>query len=540
VFVVPDSTPPFAPLMPETWLMKTLFDSVARTKLLLVFLLVGITLAAYEPVRKYEFVDYDDDRYVTANPRTQQGLNWENVSWALTTIEVANWHPLVWLSHMADCQLYGLNPSGHHLTNLLLHLANAILLFHVLQQMTGALWRSWLVAALFATHPLNIESVAWIAERKNVLSTLFWLLTMWAYLLYARRPEWKRYLLVSGAFVLGLMSKPMLVTLPCVLLLLDYWPLGRLRGAVELRSPGFRRTVLRLALEKLPLFLLAAASSAITIKAQRMDGALDAKALSFGARLSNALASYVGYIYQMIWPERLAVLYPHPGESIPGWRVAASALALVCVTAAVIRGSRKSPYLMVGWLWYLGTLVPVIGLVQVGQQAMADRYAYVPLIGLFIIIVWGVDEVTRRLPSRSYWLAGVAAALLIALMMVTRWQLRHWQNSITLFERALEVTNNNEIAHNNLGAVLVRKGQLDEGLAHLREAVRLDPAYETARTNIAVTLHQKGNIEASDESRWQEAVQLYRQALELKPDFAEAQQSLDALLEKINQQKISR
>jgi hypothetical protein len=280
--------------MPETLSMKTLFDSVGKTRLLLACLLAGVTLAAYVPVRKYEFVDYDDDRYVTANPRIQQGLSWKNTAWALTATEVANWHPLTWLSHMADCQLYGLNPTGHHLTNLLLHLANVLLLFLVLQQMTGAVWRSWLVAALFAAHPLNIESVAWIAERKNVLSTLFWLLTMWAYLLYARRPGWLRYLLVAGLFVLGLMSKPMLVTLPCVLLLLDYWPLGRLRGRGELSSPDFRRTVFRLALEKAPLFLLAAASSAITIKAQRMDGALNAKTLRLGARLSNALVSYVG------------------------------------------------------------------------------------------------------------------------------------------------------------------------------------------------------------------------------------------------------
>jgi tetratricopeptide (TPR) repeat protein len=538
--------------------LTTTSDYLDRTKLLLLAgLLVAMTVAAYEPVRRYEFVDYDDDRYVTNNPRTQQGLSWENAAWALTATEVANWHPLTWLSHMADCQLYGLNPSGHHLTNLLLHLGCVVLLFLVLQQMTGAVWRSWLVAALFATHPLNIESAAWIAERKNVLSTLFWLLTMWAYLLYTRRPEWKRYLLVVVSFVLGLMSKPMLVTLPCVLLLLDYWPLGRLQRAkgedrfrhqsldekdqepwqVELRSPDFRRALFRLALEKLPLFLLAAASSAITIKAQRMDGALDATVLPLGARLANALVSYVGYIYSMVWPDRLAVLYPHPGESIPVWRVVAAALALVCVTALAIRWSRKFPYLVVGWLWYLGTLVPVIGLVQVGQQAMADRYAYIPLIGLFIIIAWGVDSLTRRLPSRSYWLAGVAAALLIALTMATRWQLTHWQNSITLFERALEVTDNNEIAHNNLGVVLVRKGRLDEGLAHLYEAVRINPDYGTARTNIAITLYQKGNIEAVDESRWPEAVNLYRQALELKPDYAEARQSLDALLEKIEKRR---
>lgn len=543
--------------MHEAPSMKTLFGSTGKTRLLLVCLLIVVTLAAYEPVRKYEFVDYDDDRYVTANPRIQEGLSWKNAAWALTATEVANWHPLTWLSHMADCQLYGLNPAGHHLTNLLLHLANVLLLFHALRRMTGAVRRSWLVAALFAAHPLNIESVAWIAERKNVLSTLFWLLTMWAYMLYARRPGWRRYLLVVGLFVLGLMSKPMLVTLPCVLLLLDYWPLGRLRGRSEdpsdqqspderterpwrarLSSPHFRHTVFRLVLEKAPLFLLAAASSAITIKAQQMDGALDAKHLPLGARLANALVSYVGYIYKMIWPEQLAVLYPHPGDSIPGWRVIAAATALVCVTALAIRASRKFPYLPVGWLWYLGTLVPVIGLIQVGQQAMADRYAYIPLIGLFIIIAWGVADLTRRLPFGSCRLAGTttttaAAALLIVLTMATRWQLRHWQNSITLFERALEVTSDNEIAHNNLGAVLVRKGRLDEGLAHLREAVRLYPAYETARANIAITLTQKANIEAGDESRWQEAVELYRQALALNPDLAEARQGLDSMLEKM-------
>ncbi|MGB7921656.1 MAG: tetratricopeptide repeat protein [Pyrinomonadaceae bacterium] len=503
--------------------MKTLFDSVDKSRLLLASLLVVVTLAAYEPVRSYEFVDYDDDRYVTTNARIQQGLSWNNAAWALTATEVANWHPLTWLSHMMDCQLYGLNPAGHHLTNLLLHLANVIILFLLLQRMTGATWRSWLVAALFAAHPLNIESVAWIAERKNVLSTLFWLLTMWAYMLYARRPGWKPYLLVLGMFVMGLMSKPMLVTLPCVLLLLDYWPLERLT----------RHTVVRLLLEKAPLFLLAAASSAITIKAQRMDGALGARTLSLSARLSNALVSYVGYIVKMFWPDRLAVLYPHPGESIPGWRVMGAALALVCVTVLVLRVGRKFPYLPVGWLWYLGTLVPVIGLVQVGQQAMADRYAYVPLIGLFIIIAWGVEDLSRRLPSRRYWLAGAAVALLIALTFATRWQLRYWQNSITLFERALDVTANNEIAHNNLGAVLVRKGRLDEGLAHFYEAVRLYPEYGTARDNIAITLSQKADIIARDESRWQEAVEMYRQALEWNADRAEARRSLEALLEKI-------
>lgn len=528
------------------------------TKLLIGLLLVAVTLAAYQAVRKYEFVDYDDDRYITANPRIQQGLTLNNVVWSLTAMEVANWHPVTWLSHMADCQLYGLNPAGHHLTNLLLHLVNVLLLFHLLQLMTRAVWPSAMVAALFAVHPLNVESVAWVAERKNLLSTLFWLLTMWAYVRYARRPGWKRYLLVVLMFVLGLMSKPMLVTLPCVLLLLDYWPLGRLNGRAdvgttahhsldqaeqhtsqaELKSTGLRpRAALRLLLEKAPLFLLSAASSVITVKAQRMDGALTAKVLPPGARLSNALVSYLSYIYKMVWPTRLAVLYPHPGEMLPLWHAIIAALILTCITVLFVRGRKKYPYLLVGWLWYLGTLVPVIGIVQVGGQAMADRYAYVPLIGLFIIIAWGTRDLTRALAYRSYWLPVAAAIVLIALTMTTWRQLSYWQNSIILFEHTLNVTDNNAITQNNLGAVLVRKGRLDEGLAHLNEAVKLIPDYETANTNIAVTLYLQANIAMQDESRTQEAIALYRRALELKPDFTEAQQNLDLLLAKIEKKE---
>ena len=538
--------------------MTTLFNSVKRTKLLIVFLLTGLTLIAYEPVRKYEFVDYDDDRYVTANPRIQQGLSWNNAAWAFQSTEVANWHPLTWLSHMADFELYGLNPSGHHLTNLLFHLINVVLLFLVLQEMTGAVWRSALAAALFAVHPLNVESVAWIAERKNVLSTLFWLLTVWAYAFYARQPGWKRYLLVAALFIPGLMSKPMLVTLPCVLLLLDYWPLGRFvrrtgesrfdhqspdetdqrSPRVDLRSPDLRRTLFRLVLEKVPLFLLAAASSVITIKAQQIDGALNAKMLPLGARLANALVSYASYIYKMIYPVRLAVLYPHPGESLSASQVIMAALVLASITVMVVWGNKKFPYLTVGWLWYLGTLVPVIGLVQVGSQAMADRYAYVPLIGLFIIIAWGLANLTRSLPFRNYWLPIFCGALLITLTVATRHQLSYWQNSIALFARAVEVTDNNDIAHNNLGAVLVRKGRLDEGLEHLYAAVKLNPAYTTAYINIAVTLYQQASALAQDdESRWPEAVALYQRALELKPDFTEARQGLDSLLEKIEKKK---
>ena len=524
-----------------------------RTKLLICFALLVLTLAAYQSVRRHEFVAYDDDRYITANARIQQGLTWNNVAWSLTTLEVANWHPLTWLSHMADCQLYGLNPSGHHLTNLLFHLINVVLLFYVLQLMTRAVWPSAVVAALLSVHPLNVESVAWVSERKNLLSTLFWLLTMWAYFRYVRRPGVRRYLLVLAAFILGLMSKPMLVTLPCVLLLLDYWPLERLSegggeaangrqalnqedeqtSQTDPRSKGLnRRVVFRLMLEKAPLFLMAVASSIITIKAQRMDGALNVRALSLGARLANALVSYVAYIHKMVWPARLAVLYPHPGATLPLWSVIVAALVLASITILVILGRKKYPYLVVGWLWYLGTLVPVIGIVQVGSQAMADRYAYVPLIGLFIIIAWGARDLARALHLRSYWLAAAAITILIALTLTTWRQLSYWQNSITLFEQALRVTDNNDIAQNNLGAVLVRKGRLDEGLAHLYEAVRLNPNYGTAYDNIAVTLYQQGSQIMQDENRTREAIDLFRRALELKPNFTEAQQNLDRLLEK--------
>lgn len=546
--------------------MTTLFNSVSQTKLLIVLLLVAATLVAYEPVRKYEFSDYDDDRYITNNPRIQQGLSRDNIVWALTATEVANWHPLTWLSHMTDCQLYGLNAPGHHLTSLIFHLINVILLFFVLHEMTGAVWRSALCAALFALHPLNVESVAWIAERKNVLSTMFWLLVMWAYVSYAREPGWKRYLLVILLFIMGLMSKPMLVTLPCVLLLLDYWPLGRLErwrngsqlndqscsteqdfDQGELRSrtsksnsliPG--QTLFHLMLEKVPLFLLAAASSAITIKAQRLDGALNPVVLSFSTRAANALVAYASYIYKMIWPTRLAVFYPHPGASLPRWQVILSALALASISALVWRGRERFRYLPVGWLWYLGTLVPVIGLVQVGNQAMADRYAYVPLIGLFIIIAWGLADLTRHLSFRKQLLVGVAASvMLIALLIATRRQVSYWQNGITLFARALAVTDNNAIAHNNLGAVLVREGRLAEGLEHLYAAVTINPQYDTAYTNIAVTLYRQGAI-MQEQNRRQEAINLYRQALELKPDFAEAREKLDLLAEQEEQIETSR
>ncbi|NIQ87873.1 MAG: hypothetical protein GWN93_01765, partial [Deltaproteobacteria bacterium] len=403
-----------------------------------------------------------------------KGLTRESFIWAFTTTDEANWHPLTWLSHMVDCQLYGLNPAGHHLTNVLLHSASTVLLFLILLGMTGSRWRSALVAALFALHPLHVESVAWVAERKDVLSTLFWMLTLWAYLAYTKRPERKRYLLIIVAFTLGLMAKPMLVTLPFVLLLLDYWPLKRIelgQSASGLPAANQPSTIaekpgaqaFRLLLEKTPLFVLTAASSVVTFVVQKSEGAVGAlEVYPLKIRVANALVSYVSYIIKMIWPQNLAVFYPHPGQSLPMWQAVAAGILLVLISIAVIRAGRRQPYLPVGWLWYLGTLVPVIGLVQVGAQAMADRYTYVPLIGLFIMAAWGVPELMKKWHHRRVALVVSAALVLFALMTCARLQLRHWKNSIALLSHAHAVTAKSYLVHNNLGSALNELGKYDE------------------------------------------------------------------------------
>ena len=369
--------------------------NLAGRKSVVVLLLVGVVLIAYGTVWNFEFVNIDDDLYVTENAQIQQGLSLDSVLWAMTTMEEANWHPLTWLSHMLDIQLFGLNPAGHHLTNLLLHMANVLLLFGVLQRMTGAVWLSALVAALFALHPLNVESVAWVAQRKTVLSTMFWLLTVLAYVGYVKKPNWGRYLGMMGIFLMGLMAKPMLVTLPCVLLLLlDYWPLGRLGKD----SKEFWERLPRLAAEKLPLFIPVAVVSVVTIEAQSQAGALSSwEGLSLGIRVANAVTAYGVYLKKMLWPMDLAVFYPHPGNSLEVWPVVLAAFVLVILSLGVWWQGRRSRYLVVGWFWYLGTLFPVSGLIQVGGQALADRYAYVPLMGLFIILVWGTVELAQTL-----------------------------------------------------------------------------------------------------------------------------------------------
>ncbi|MBI4463915.1 MAG: tetratricopeptide repeat protein [Acidobacteria bacterium] len=495
--------------------------------------LIAINVAVYAQVWHYGLVNYDDPNYVGQNPHVSDGLSWHGVSWAFTTGYFVNWHPLTWLSYMLDVQIYGLNPGGHHLTNLLLHIASTILLFGLLHRMNGALGRSAFVAGLFAVHPLHLESVAWVAERKDVLSTLFWMLTMWAYVRYAHQPGMGRYVLVLLLFALGLMAKPMLVTLPFVLLLLDYWPLGRvtlgtdLPGRSGLAPLRDQRSVrLHLVWEKLPLLALAIASSIVTFVVQRKAVAgLDA--IPLDKRVANALVSYVAYIGKMLWPTRLAAYYPYP-QSLPGWWVVGAILGLIGVSVMVIRAARRHPYLPVGWLWYLGTLVPVIGLVQVGGQSMADRYTYVPLIGLFIIVAWGGPDLLVRWPHRSIALT-TAAALVISACTITAWgQVRYWENSATFWERALEVTTGNDIAHYSLGTFLAGQGRVEEAIAHYSEALRIKPAYAEAHFNLGNALRSQGKVE--------EAIAHYSETLRIMPEHAEAHNNLGAVL--VNQGKL--
>jgi tetratricopeptide (TPR) repeat protein len=481
-----------------------------------VVLLVVVTLAVYWRAGSNDFVNYDDTQYVTANAHVFTGLTADNVRWAFTTFEMGNWHPLTWLSHMADCRLFGLNPRGHHFISVFLHIANTVLLFILLDMMTGALWRSAFVAALFALHPVHVESVAWIAERKDVLSTLFFMLALLAYVRYVRRSGAVRYLLLLLAFALGLMAKPMLVTLPFVLLLLDYWPLGRFQfegtgaeAAADRHISANRISPSRLVLEKVPLFLLAAASSVVAIHAQQAARAVaPMEVLPVAARVANALTAYIGYLWKMAWPVNLTVIYPL-SEQVPVWRVVGAVLVLGAVTFASIRWARCFPFFLVGWFWFLGTLVPVIGLVQVGTQAMADRYTYIPFIGLFIMIAWGIAEAAKGWRSSRIVLSAAALAVMAVLSSLTWVQLGHWKDSIELFTHTLRYTRDNFTAHVNLGQAFDEKGRVDEAARQFSEALRINPHSAEAHGNLANSLSKMGRPE--------EAIPHYREALRINP-----------------------
>jgi tetratricopeptide (TPR) repeat protein len=496
-----------------------------RYDILICLFLILSAIVVYGQGRNHEFINvYDDKPYVTENNHVKDGLTLEGLTWAFTTAYASNWHPLTWLSHMTDCQLFGMNPGWHHITNLLFHTLNTLLLFIILKRMTGHLWRSAFVAALFSLHPIHVESVAFVAERKDVLSTFFWMLTIWGYIWYLDRPGLNRYLPLLLFFILGLLAKPMLVTLPFVLLLLDYWPLNRFgfgpsgaSGKQQRKSPG-----LLLIWEKAPLFALAAASSVVTLFAQKSGGAVGSlEEYPIGGRIGNALISYIYYLGKMIWPHSLAVFYPY-SEMLPSWQVAGACLLLLCISLVVIMTMKQLPYLAVGWLWYIGTLVPVIGLVQVGDQAMADRYTYIPLIGIFVAVAWGVSELLGPWRHREKVLSAAGTAIISVLLVVTWVQVGYWRDSITLFQHALDVTSNNHMAHNNLGSAFDNQGRKKEAFVHWFEAVRIKPEFPEAHYNLGTVLQDQGKIK--------EAIGHYHESLRIRPEFPQAHYNLATAL----------
>jgi len=474
---------------------QDLFSSPQKRSVVLCLLLVVVTLLLYNPVVHHPFVNFDDDRYITTNYEVRAGLAWNTVAWAFTTFDQANWHPLTWLSHALDCQIFHLNPAGHHYVSVLFQAINVVLLFLLLQSATGATWRSLMVSALFAVHPVNVECVAWIAERKSLLSMMFFLLALWTYSSYARKPRAGPYLGVVALYACGLMAKPMVITFPCILLLWDYWPLRRLWPGASAEATTSQRSFAWLTLEKLPLFALSAASAMITMKAQRAGGAVRTIAeYPFSVRLQNALVAYARYVGKMFWPVHLAPMYPHPGNSLKLWQAAAAASVLLVVTALVLAMKNKR-YLAVGWFWFLGALVPMIGLVQVGAQAMADRYAYLPYIGLFIMVCWGVSDLAADKKVDTLWLASAGAASVIALSLVTYHQLSYWSDNVALWTHTIQVTPPNYVAQDNLGGALILENRIDEALPHFRAAAAINPGDPVANLNLATHLQQEGKTQ---------------------------------------------
>jgi len=479
--------------------------------------LLGLTWLVFGQTLRYDFVNYDDPHYVYQNTRITSGINFANVAWAFSHIHSENWHPLTTITHMLDCQLHGLNAGWHHFTNVLLHCLAVVLLFVALERMTGALWRSAFVSAVFAVHPLHVESVAWIAERKDVLSAVFFMVTLLAYFHYTRSPSIGRYLIVAIVFALGLMSKPMLVTLPFVLLLLDYWPLRRF----DAHRSNTGRQVLQLIMEKIPLITLSAVSSLITFLAQR--GAIGwTEQLPMSERITNAFVAYVVYIRQMFWPTELAVFYPHPENRLPIWEVSLALIILVGIMAAAFVLRKRAPYLVTGWLWYLGMLVPVIGLLQVGWQGHADRYTYLPQIGLYIAVTWALTDLIRSWRFQRTALSAAALIVIGALSWRGWLQTSYWRDSETLFTHALAVTSNNDVALNNLGIIFLDKGQLDDAISKLQAAIDLRPENAPAHDNLAKALLKKGQVA--------EATVHYRKFLELEPANVEARNTLGTAL----------
>ena len=538
---------------------------IDKKHIIALFLIVSV-LVVYWPVQHYEFVSYDDYTYIKSNRHIQDGWTGKSIRWAFTSADYDSWQPMTWLSWMLDYELYGLDPGGYHRTNLLLHIANSLLLFFILSSMTGAVWRCGFVAALFALHPLHVESVAWIAERKDVLSIFFGMLTFLAYLHYVKDRSVARYLLLLILFILGLMSKPMLVTLPFVLLLLDYWPLGRFakpaddgfdqEGSLPRQNGKTRETVLFLFLEKTPLLLFSIISSFVTYFTQQHYGAMAAaESWPLATRLANAIVAYLIYIEKIVWPWPLAVFYPHPGSQ-PVWAIALSLLLLTAISVYVFVRRRAYAYLFTGWFWYIGTLVPVIGIVQVGEQAIADRYTYLPSIGLFMLLAWGLYGFAKGSSPRTRISALLGSGMILVFMLLSRQQVPYWQNSAALFDHALQVTTDNYVAHNNFGNILLEQGKLDEALIHFRKAAALKPENARFHRNIGLVLLRQGKSGEAAEAflkairldprygqayfslgdvyfsqrRFMEAAEQYEKTLHWQPDHAEAHNNLSMIL----------
>ena len=493
--------------------------------ILSVLVMIALILVVYWPLQNYDFINYDDRGYVTSNNIVHAGFVSNSVWEAFSKNYLGNWHPLTMLSHMLDWQLFGPRAGGHHWTNVIIHILNTILLFLLFNKLTGAMWRSAFIATLFAIHPVNVESVAWISERKNVLSTFFWIVTIMFYVWYARFPNWKRYLAVVIGFTLGLMSKPMLVTLPFTLLLLDYWPLSRMKIKKQLEYQTNETTgntlrkerILFLVLEKIPLFILSAFFSYIVFLAQKNAGAcLSLQSFPLSYRLGNASISYLLYITKMFWPFDLAALYPL-NYNISLWQVVLSAVLLIVVTISVCTYFRKLPYLLMGWLWYLGVLVPVIGIIQVGDQAMADRYAYVPFIGLFIMLTLGTFDILKKYISSKIILI-IVLSIIVSLTIIAKRQVQYWQNTLTLFNHVLDVTRNNSVAHSVVAGELLMQNKVSEAMTHCKKVLSLNPYDYNGLVHIARAYDLLGEKN--------KAIDALRLAIKVRPEYAKAHNDL--------------
>jgi Flp pilus assembly protein TadD len=509
-------------------------ESVKKSLVILIYFALALSiLLVFWQARNFDFINYDDNHYVSANPHVLTGLTFDNVIWAFTTGQEANWHPLTWLSYMFDCSLFGPRPGLMHLENVFLHLANTLLLFAVLKKMTDTLWPSAFVAALFALHPMHVQSVAWIAERKDVLSTLFWMLTLLAYASYVKRPTAVRYVAALVIFALGLMAKPMLVTLPFVLLLLDYWPLSRFdvqtantSGRYRRKSIPDRRAVLyKVIIEKIPFFILSAVSSTITFLVQQSSGTVaDINILPLQSRIANAFLSYAKYMGKLFWPQNLAVLYPLNISGIVFWQAAICALLLLGISFFVIYFRQARRYLPIGWFWFVGTLIPVIGLVQVGTQSLADRYTYIPYVGLFIMLAWSIPELLSGWSYRKIAVGILMPIVIIAVAVCAYHQVSYWNNSTTLFSRAIEVTQNNYVAHCNLAKDLRNHGKTVLAIEHFRKAYQIAPNYPDTVNGLGAALFDHGDID--------QAIEYFQKAIQVKPESPYPRNNLGFAFEK--------